>query len=86
MDEAETDPSQDQESLGGLLLDTLGTLTVDGPGNPAQRYTPITLVNFFSAWIVCLQSHRLSTRVHLQANRPTVSQIHNFLPSSDEFE
>lgn len=86
MDEAETDPSQDQESLGGLLLDTSGTLPVDGPGNPVQRYTPVTLVHFFSAWIVCLHSHCLSTRVHLQANRPTVSQIHSFSPSSDEFE
>lgn len=74
MDEAETDPSQDQESLGGLLLDTSGTLTVDGPGNPAQRYTPITLVHF-SAWIVCLHSHCLSSLASKQTHSFTDSQL-----------
>lgn len=39
------DPSQVQESLSGLLLDG-GLQHQDGPGNSAQKYTPLSLVHF----------------------------------------
>lgn len=85
MEEAQMDPSQDQESLCDLLLDGgqqhFNTKMVQG------KYTPLSLGHFHSAvpWIACLHSRCLSTRVHLQENRdPQFQRFRAFLLSLDE--
>lgn len=85
------DPSQDQESLSGLLWDsglqhTQGALT-PGPGDSVQKSTPLSLVHFLFLvpWIVCLHSHCLSSRVHLQTKRaPQFQRFRACSLNSDE--